>query len=481
LFRAGRIGAKSSPQYEKAPVIQSIASLIERFADRSFVSDDSGTRLSYGEAYQAGQSVIGPFPSRSLVLLLCSNTSRSAAAYLSLLASDHVVLLLDQGMQLDLLEGLIERYRPDYVVDPIANESITRPGPKRTVELHPDLAILLATSGSTGSPKLARFRLSSILANAEAIATYLQLDETERPLLHLPISYSFGMSILNSHLLRGAEIALTKRSVVQKEYWERFRSERATSFSGVPFHYDVLRRLGPQRLDVPTLRTMTQAGGRLDPATVRVFAQWTQTCGVRFVIMYGQTEAAPRIAYLPPERLLEAPDSIGIPIPGVSIELRDESGHVLEGAGVQGELVCKGPNVMLGYALEAADLARGDDLEGELATGDIATRDAHGLYRIVGRRSRIIKVYGVRVSLDEVESFLHRRSVVAACFGEDDRLCVAVDGGTEVEPVRQSLIESFSFPPRAIDVRNVHTLPRNLAGKFQYGMLDQYFEPGGPQ
>jgi acyl-CoA synthetase (AMP-forming)/AMP-acid ligase II len=444
------------------------ARLIDAHGDRPFVEDDAGCAYNYGEALAQGRKLIAPIGGRSLVVLLCSNTAPSVAAYLALLASDHAVLLVERDLAADRLQALVDLYRPDALIEPLADTPVTMLD--GGTELQPEVTLLLSTSGSTGSPKLARFSAAAIHANAAAIADYLQLGPDERPLLHLPTSYSYGMSVINSHLIVGARLSLTAHSPIQPGFWERLAATEATSVAGVPFHYDMLRRFGTAKLDLPHLRTLTQAGGKLAPALVKLFGGWARESGRRFFVMYGQTEAGPRISYLPPDRALDAPESVGVPIPGATLSLLDPDGREIVEAGTPGELVCRSPSIMMGYAHCAADLARGDEQGGELRTGDLAQRSADGLYTIVGRSARMVKLFGVRVSLDDIDALLTARGYRAAAFGRDDHLQVAVE---EADPqaVRALIVDSFSFPPRGFEVRSLPVLPRAASGKILYSEL----------
>ena len=297
-----------------------------------------------------------------------------------------------------------------------------------------------------------------------AIARSLDLTSEERALLHLPLSYSYGMSVLHSHIVVGASVCLTRRTVMEQGYWDDLASYQATSMAGVPFHYLAIQRLGAARLDQPSLKTLTQAGGRLDPKVVARLAQWCDDGGRRFVVMYGQTEAGPRLTALPPTLAASNPDAIGRALPGVTIDLVDEGGRIVRD-GEAGEMVAHSPGVMMGYAESPDDLTRGDDLRGILKTGDIATRGADGLFRIVGRRSRILKMFGLRINLDEVEQRLVARGLPVVCFGEDDKLRVLLEGEGDPVSARQTIIDLFSLPPRSIEVRRIGALERSGSGK----------------
>jgi acyl-coenzyme A synthetase/AMP-(fatty) acid ligase len=336
--------------------------------------------------------------------------------------------------------------------------------------LHDDLALLLSTSGSTGSPKLVRLASQNVSSNAWAIAEYLGLAPGERAITSLPLHYSYGLSVLNSHLAAGATVILTEEPVTARPFWELFQRESVTSLAGVPKTWEILRSLRIERMSLPSLRYCTQAGGRLAAEHVTHFAKWAADSNRRFYVMYGQTEATARMSYMPPERLIERPTSIGRPIPGGKLWITDDSGGPVGRANVPGELVYSGPNVMMGYACNAEDLARGDELHGILHTGDLGFCDDDGFFHLTGRRSRFIKVFGNRVGLEELESWLQQTGHACAVTGEDDHLLIAAVGG-DTERIRKMVCERLHVHFSAVEVRMVEQLPRNAAGKILYGEL----------
>jgi acyl-coenzyme A synthetase/AMP-(fatty) acid ligase len=361
-------------------------------------------------------------PVRRLVMLRGANELDVVVAYLAALAGGHPLLLVPPDS-----DHLAAVYDPDVVVGRDAGRfryDERREGTRH--DLHPDLALLLSTSGSTGSPKLVRLSQRNLQSNAEAIASYLGIRPSDRAVTSLPLHYCYGLSVVNSHLLRGASVILTDRSVADPEFWDQFRELRATSFAGVPYTFDLLDRVGFDRMDLPSLRYVTQAGGRLAPERVRRYAELGRSRGWDFVVMYGQTEATARMAYLPPHLAAAHPQTVGVPIPGGRFRLAP----VPEAPAPDvGELVYEGPNVMLGYAETPADLSLGRTTR-ELYTGDLARRTPEGLYEIVGRRARFVKVFGLRVDLARVEAALERHGFVAGCAGPDDELVVVLETGT---------------------------------------------------
>ncbi|GIF83054.1 AMP-binding protein [Catellatospora bangladeshensis] len=395
---------------------------------------------------------------RRLVMVTGTNRVHALVNYLAALSAGHPVLLAP-GDSPTAFEALRAAYDPDVV----AGETVHEVRATSAHELHPELALLLSTSGSTGSPKLVRLSRENLQANAESIGTYLGLTADDRAATTLPMHYCYGLSVINSHLLRGASLLLTDLSVVEPEFWRLFAAHRATSFAGVPYTFELLDRVGFDRMTLPSLRYVTQAGGRLDPQRVRRFAALGRRAGWDLFVMYGQTEATARMAYLPPELAEHSPHAIGVPVPGGSLHL-SPADDAPDGVG---ELVYRGPNVMLGYAESPADLALGRTVH-ELRTGDLARCTPGGLFEIVGRRSRFTKIFGLRLDLQQIEARLRQAGVAASCTGDDDSLAVAYEGGHCPEHVRQLVAEAHGLPARVIHTAAVAELPRLASGKPDY-------------
>jgi acyl-CoA synthetase (AMP-forming)/AMP-acid ligase II len=408
---------------------------------------------------------------RRLVLLAADNSVKSLVAYLAALASGHPIILAPANNEASL-ESLISSYDPDVIIRPGATLPGTvpdhqerpaleevRPGTRH--ELHADLALMISTSGSTGSPKLVRLSHLNVQSNAAAIASYLNVDADDRAITTLPMSYCYGLSVINSHLLRGAGIVLTELSVVDPCFWELFRNRRATSFAAVPYTFELLDRVRFTDMRLPSLRYVTQAGGRLDPETIVRYSNEGRQNGWELFVMYGQTEATARMAYLPPHLAASNPGCIGIPVPGGAFRIEPVPG--LD----DGELVYTGPNVMLGYAVGPADLATGRTIH-ELHTGDLARRHASGLYEVVGRRSRFVKIVGLRIDLGQVEKMLHGLGLQGACAGTDEKLVAAVEGSHDERLLAKTLAQSLGLPRAAVEVRCVERVPRLATGKADY-------------
>jgi acyl-CoA synthetase (AMP-forming)/AMP-acid ligase II len=426
---------------------------------------------------------------RSLVFCFCRNDTATVVQYLATVEAGCAVVLLDAQLPPELAQRMADTYQPQWLlgagdpqaracgatgVDPIelqAGEAPVRLHRTGFVapELHPALSLLLTTSGSTGSPKLVRLRRESVEQNADAIAKGLNIGPDERPITSLPLHYSYGLSVLNSHLLRGACVVLTDHALTAQEFWQAFRRYGCTSLAGVPFSYQILRRLNLEKLDLVSLRTLTQAGGRLDLPAVTHFSDLMRRRSGRLFVMYGQTEATARITILPSERLPEKLGSVGLPLPGGRLAIENAAASQ-----EAGEVVYRGPNVMMGYAESRADLARGDELQGVLRTGDLGYLDAEGFLFLVGRSKRIAKVYGLRINLDEIEASMQQYGPTAVVGGEDQLIIFCEHGDeTSYATYRRALAERLRIHHRAFVFRRVDSLPRNANAKIDYPTLQR--------
>ncbi len=426
----------------------------------------------------------------TLLLLVGGNDIDTLVHYLAALEARTVPLLLGSTIARQHAQRLIELYQPDFVfahadvrdlgpgyckVGRGANPALYKSMFGEQRPLHPDLALLLPTSGSTGSPKLVRLSHRNLTSNAESIAAYLGIGPGERAITTLPYHYSYGLSVINSHLHAGATVVLNDRSLVDRAFWDLLRREQASSLAGVPYTYEILLRLGLERLDMPSVRTMTQAGGKLADARTLAVGRACAARGIRFFSMYGQTEATARIAYLEPEHLESKLGSIGHAIPGGSLSLRDDAGALITEANKVGELVYAGPNVSLGYAQCRDDLTHGDENQGALATGDLARVDDDGFYFLVGRKSRFLKIFGVRISTEDVERVMADMGFEAAAGGNDDRLKIAVvcSPVEDLGALRDQLALTLSVSASGLSIQRLEAIPRLESGKVDYAWINR--------
>lgn len=448
--------------------------------DATFLLADNRSH-SFAEVFALGDRLFAGVP-RSVAILLCDKSVATVAAYFGALRAGVVPLLLDGHTTEASLARTVAAYRPRYILGaegaaPAGYAEIRRLGARVLHQreapedrpIHPDLALLVPTSGSTGDPKCVRIAAANIEACARSVVSYLDMTAERVTVSLLPFHYSYGLSVLHNTACVRGRMVLTDLSILDRGFWQRVEAAGVTDLSGVPFTFETMRRI---RLGETTLRSLvavTQAGGALAPALTAHFWRYFNEHGVRYFTMYGQTEASPRISYVPPERALDKLGSVGIAIPGGHLSIDED----VPGGG-EGELVYEGPNVSMGYAQSAADLADGDTFGGRLLTGDQAKIDADGFVTIVGRRKRFIKLSGISVNLDHAEAVLRGAGIDCRVVGRENLLVVCT---TDADPAaaQAALKANFDFHPSAVRVEHCETLPLTASEKPDYAELTRHF------
>ncbi|KIC23826.1 AMP-binding protein [Leisingera sp. ANG-M6] len=441
---------------------------LRAFGARPCLIAADGSQLTYAALADAAEQFARQLPqNRRLIAIEATSAPQAITAYLGALAAGHAVMPLPAGDQATA-ESLTDRFRPAASFRCTGGTWQLLTHAHEAAEIHPDLALLLQTSGSTGHGRGVRLSSTAVDSNARAIAQYLEIQPQDRAALILPLHYSYGLSVLHSHLATGASLWLAPGSVLDAGFAGALTASGATSLAGVPHHFRLLDSAGLSQALPETIKTLTVAGGAMEADQVRTWAARMQARAGRFIVMYGQTEATARISYLPPEQALVHPGAAGRAIPGGHLLLRDAGGNEITAPEGEGELVYKGPNVMMGYAEGHTDLAKGAELS-ELATGDLARCDADGLYHITGRLSRMSKIAGLRIGHDAIERALAAQGHEAAVWGDDTRISIAICGPEDgIAALAAKLTgvgqQHFCVIPRK-------PLPRRANGKIDYPAL----------
>ena len=401
------------------------------------------------------------------------------------MASGRVPLILNAHLDEELYQSLFDRYRPPYVCVPsrLANRyaykivgeyynyTLLSTGEVSCL-MHQELSHLLPTSGTTGSPKLVRHKYENIEAAALNISSFFELKSTDRPFLVLPLYYTMGLSVVFSHLFVGCTIILTNYSMTDRRFWQQMKEEKATSFTGVPYSFEVMNLMRIFRMELPDIELLTQGGGRMSKELNVRFAEWCQKTGRRWIATYGQSECTARMAYLPSKWALEKVGSIGVAVPNAELWLEDECGNRIEEANVEGEMCYRGRNVTMGYARQREDLLLGDENHGMIHTGDIARRDSDGCYYITGRKGRFLKLFGLRVGLDDCEQLVRGKfNIDCACVGNDEKMTVFITRGDMLTEVQEELVNRLKLVATSFEVKTIDFLPRNEVGKILYSKL----------
>jgi acyl-CoA synthetase (AMP-forming)/AMP-acid ligase II len=429
---------------------------------------------------------------KRVVFVLADQNPGGIVAILASASAGHAVALIDPSMAETKIAALIESYRPELILaakaERLAWLSDRGYGPARPLAenvflsertekpddapaIDPSLLLLLATSGTTGAPRLVRLAQSAVIANALQIAQSLDIGVESVGVAHLPFHYSYGWSVVASHLIKGAGVAVLDDNLMSTTFWESIAKAGGTHFPGVPFHYATIARLG-LKLIPECVTTFTQAGGALDVKVQKRMHDFAEGRGARFFVMYGQTEAAPRMTTLPHSRFEAKAGSVGLALPGGRIGI-EKDGAAL-GPGENGDVVYRGPNVMLGYADERSDLAKGDELGGRLETGDVGTLDGEGFLFLTGRTKRFAKIAGLRLGLDQMEKEFHSVGVVA-CIDGGEKILVFFDETTEslLKERARAIAAEYKIPPTSFSLRRVEAIPRLTGGKVNYALLKE--------
>lgn len=453
------------------------------------IIDDSGYLLSYGDLSVFCNTLKGKIPKRKLVFCLCKNTVPSLAGYLALYDNKDVILLLSATIEKGLLENLYNIYKPEYIWCPsgmkgawemtVVEEYLDYVLCKTTNDtptLNPELSLLLTTSGTTGSPKLVRHKYGNIEVNAQNVANVFGWNTSERGICDLPMQYTMGLNVINSHLHAGATVLLLSNHLLSPLFWKFIKEQKGTNFTGVPYSYEILKKMKFTQMDLPYFKTMAEGGGKLSDSLFQLFANYASNTGKRFIATFGTTETSARLAFLPAEMAVKKCGSIGYAIPEGTMILKDSQGKVITSANVEGELCYQGPNVTMGYAECLEDLANGDDFKGEYSTGDIAYRDEDGCYFIVGRMKRFLKLFGLRISLDQCEKIIaDELSIDCACSGNDSKMVVYITEVGAAEQVKKLVSAKTSLSSISYTVVCVDEIFRNESGKINYRKLDSEY------
>ena len=459
------------------------------------LKDSKGYSLTYGNLQKFCFDFNNSFrlKGRELVFVLCENTVPAAAFFVACIYNNIVPLLLNGAIDDDMLARYLSIYCPDFIYKPKSRrinyegsslssfpdyELIATNNFGKRGSLYEELSFLLPTSGSTGSPKLVRHSYLNIDANSKNVAKAFDLQGDECAMLTLPIYFTQGLSVMCSHLYAGACVFLTDAPLTTREFWDSMKNEKITSFTGVPYSYEVLDKLRFYTMKLPDLKVISQGGGRLPDELFKKLSSYAGNNGKKFYATYGATETTARMSCLAPEYSDSKCGSIGKPLPGCEMWIEDDLGNEVTVPGEKGEIIFKGDNVTLGYAESADDLAKGDERNGIYRTGDLAYKDEDGFYYITGRLSRFIKIFGFRISLDETERLV--KSTFGndfACVGNDKLLCVFTsDQNVDAHELLLFLKNKLQMNISCFRVNLLDEIPKNSYGKTNYSQLSEIFQ-----
>ena len=448
-------------------------------ADNNIFLLDDASQLTYRKFFEIADNLFSSL-SRGVVAIICDKDWETVIGYVGALRAGLVPMLLDSTAEEASLLHLIDRYEAEYLwarqgITPDGYEEISRFDnqilwkrrlPSGAGTISPDLAALIPTSGSTGDPKSVRLSQQNLTSVTSCIADYLDLDETRRAISLLPLQYSYGLSVFNSIMEARGSYVITDLSPVQRDFWDLVGPWRhrflgcALRFRHHQAHAIFIGNSGPIGL-------RDTGGWPSFTSRHKAFQNPFAPHDISYFTMYGATEASPRIAYLHPDDAEAKHGSVGKPISIGTVTLDGADPETSEG-----ELVYHGPNVCLGYATAREDLARGDDFAGILRTGDMARLDDDGFIFITGRLKRFVKIHGVSVNLEHVESVIREGGFDSHLLGRENIISV-VSQQDYGEQILHFAKNRFTFHPSVWRSVVVDKIPRTSSDKVDYASLDE--------
>jgi len=426
---------------------------------------------------------------RSLVLIRCQNSFEIFVAYIAFVNLNCPIILVDGNSNDENYLEVINAYKPDYIfhikkknkiklnyelVKTFGFYELIRNKIKNNLKINDELSLLIPTSGSTGSPKFVRHSYQNIFSNIDQVTQSLNVQSHDRAITTMLLNYTYGLSIVNSHLYNGASIVINNYSFIDKNFWNILKDRQASNFGGVPFMYEILDKIGFQKKITKDLKYITQAGGKLSENLSKKFTQICKDNNIKFITMYGQTEASSRMSYLDWKFSETKIGSIGKTVKGGKFSLIDSKGNLINDSYKTGELVYEGKNVSMGYSSGYQDLNKLDDNNGKLFTGDLAEKDNEDFYYIKGRLKRFSKIFGLRINLDEIEVLLKKLEIECVCAGNDRILVFYLVNSFDKEEMLNKISKYIGIHKSAIHLKKIKNIPRNNSGKILYSELDKY-------
>jgi len=463
---------------------------IKKFsADIAFI-DDKKNKIKYSEIVKLKNKLATFVKEKSLTIIISENTIGSLMGYASLSMLDVVLMPISQDLTDRKFETLITKYLPkflwckknyynekiDNLFEPLFeyhNYVFFRSKKENYYKIKSNLFILLSTSGSIGNPKCVKLSYGNIIKNSNSINRYLKLNRNDRTITTMPWNYSYGMSIINTHLLTGGSILVTNNSIMEKSFWSLLDQISITNFNGVPFTYEILKKIGINRLLKLHLKFITQAGGKMNSPLSDEITSLCKSNKIKFFVMYGQTEASPRMSFT--EKTFKKTHStcIGKPIYGGKFYLVKNKKKIKKINSI-GELYFKGNNVFKGYSESYKDLFNKKKINSKLLeTGDFAKFDKDGNYYLVGRKSRFVKIYGVRIGFDSIEDNLRENGILSAVVSKNEKLLIFIKKRISTK-IKKDISQIIKIKVSDFNLIKISKFPRNENNKIAYNELSKY-------
>ncbi len=423
---------------------------------------------------------------RAVVFLFCENSHNFIFFYLSLMSSNAVIFLLDKNINQKKFDEITKEFKPNFIIKPkdsnikinlnkfmknIYNYKIYLFSHKK-IHINPELKLLLLTSGSTGPSKFVMLSKQNLVTNIKQICDYLKINRSDKVIINLPLNYSYGLSIFNTHFLKRGKIILSENSVIEKKFWDLFKKFKITCIYGVPQTYEILKRIKFINKNLNYLKFMAVAGGKINNKALEYMCFLAKKNSFNFFNMYGQTEASPRIAYSSLKNRYQNISTIGRPVKGGRLFIKDNKGKVINKKNKEGLLYYYGKNVMIGYAKNKDDLAKTRSNKFIINTNDIAKKDCNNNFEITGRFDKFVKINSQKINLSDLENFVSSFSKSNACIAKNNRILVFVESlKIEKSDLKKKLSNFSSLNQNLILINNLKKIPKTYNNKVNYFKL----------
>ena len=451
------------------------------------IIDKEYSNLSYKQVLTETNEIKKEIKNKSLILIISENSLGSLLAYIFCIINNHVGIIIDSKTTNQNILRIFKNYQPNYVFlskktksifEKICSEkytffdqSLIKNKINKKKKLNKNLSLLLSTSGSMGSIKFVKLSRNNIKHNTDSIISYLKINKKDSAITNLPISYSYMLSVINTHFEVGASIVISKYSLIEKKFWEILKNSKVTSFNGVPYTYEILTRIGLKNIKIKTLKYLTHAGGKLDKEKLKEIIKFCKKNNLKFFSMYGQTEASPRISYLKPEFSKKKIGSIGKGMPGNKIYIIDGSGAKILKPFVEGEIVCEGKNVFMGYSKNYKDLKKANEENYKLKTGDLGFFDKDGFFYITSRISKIAKIFGYRVDIGALEDLMSQKGYKVACLSDNKKIFIFIEKKYNKKNLINAISKITNLNISCFELIKLKYLPRTSNNKISYNEL----------
>ncbi len=422
------------------------------------IVDENQKNITKGELDKKIKIITNFFYEYSVIVIIADNCLDFITGYLAAINKKNTItILLDKSFSLNYIEKVISLYKPNIVYAPLnlsfsklkilsffnlKNYKILNTNFNLRKNLNFSNFLLLSTSGTTESPKFVRLSKKNLEDNTTKIIKYLNIKKNHTTITTMPAGYSYGLSILNSHLQAESKIVLNNNSIVEKSFWEKMKKFKVNSFGGVPEFYEFLRKINFEKYVNKNMKYLTQAGGKLNEKDLEYFGKICKKNKIKFYIMYGQTEASPRISFLEWKFFFKKMNSIGKPLKGYKLKIFNKDKEIKNPNKI-GELVLFGKNVSLGYANNFSDLKLGDVNKNILRTGDLGFKDKKNFFYITGRLKKIVKIFGKRYDLNIIENFVKEKGYKINCHLIDKKLNIQVENVSQADIITKLISVKF--------------------------------------